>query len=433
MSVSPNGYQGLTVTWYPPGTPGQTWSAQMLLRSSFGTPISIDDGVVLLNESAQSAGDATSTSFVDSPGTADSDSSGVPLKSGHFYYYGLFVYDTTLDEWVLSASAQGLVLTKWGFGDKFVIWLPEWYFTQDSRVGSPNTFGLKPSLVGYGPLFRYLQLLGFEMDWIRSEIESLFTLTNPTLISGTLLPYLGANFGMAYEPELGMGRSRVLVQNAVRLYQQRGTAQGIAAAASAFSGFGCVVTLGPNLEIQLDDCAFDQSAGHWTNLTNCTLVPVSAASVGVSPLHTAYLPPNNTNVGLLTAVGAGDVEFSTCNPVSAPQLGIPVDATYLASLATSSPLAAPNYQLSAAFCPYPQATPVEREWAAKIDWYADNGAYLSSSVGTTTSEAAGIWTTVSVVGSPPSGAVWFGRSFESTAALSAGERHLVDAEMVLLS
>jgi hypothetical protein len=270
----------------------------MLLRSSYGTPVSISDGDVLLDETSP-----YSLQYNDKN-----------LKSGHFYYYALFVFSTLTDSWVQAATAQGLVLTDWGFGGTFFNWVPDWYLELDTGLGTDA----QP----VGPLVRYLNLLGYEMDWVRSEIESLILFSNVDLISGTLLPYLGGNYGMEYEPELGMTRSRILVKNAVFLYKNRGTLIGIAAAGSAFTGFGCEVLIGPNLEIQLDDSAFDRSTGHWQPVfASSSLSTIDTSSIGITPEHVSYdpapaltssgaegyLPINNDNVLL---IGTHSVQLS---------------------------------------------------------------------------------------------------------------------------
>jgi hypothetical protein len=276
LNVSPYNYNGLQLQWV---LPGGNWNQLVLVRSSFGTPARVNDGTQLLNQTSN-----FSNSYVDTP-----------LKSGYFYYYALFVFDTDIQQWIEAAAGQGLVLTQWNFTGTFQSWLPDFYLEQDNTlIASPQT---------QGPLVRFLNLLGYETDWIRSEIESLFLLTNIDLISGMLLPYVAGNLGVKYEPVLGMSRSRVLLKNIIYLYQIKGTLLGVQSTASAYTGFGALATIGINLEIQLDDSAFDLSNGHWDHTVNCTVTPQSAASIGVNPQHTAYSPPNNTNVGVITATG----------------------------------------------------------------------------------------------------------------------------------
>lgn len=311
-----------------------TWQGQVLVRSSSGIPTSITDGTVVVNE-------LTTPSYGFSKAFVDSG-----LQTGRFYYYALFVValqnsTPQAEIYALAGTGQGLVVTDYNFANTYRGWLPEWYLDADQELAT----GAQPD----GPLSRFLGLIGYEMDWLRSEAETLSTINNINTVSGAALPYLGANYGVTYEPELGMTRSRVLVKNAVFLYKNKGTANGIAAAASSFSGYGCDVTIGKNLGIQLDDSAFDRSVGHWQPSNASTILSLAPAGTGSgvsTPPHSlyepvpalgappsgagqntnytgttyGYLPANNENVLQLTAgTGAGaniwqNVSPSTGNP-----------------------------------------------------------------------------------------------------------------------
>jgi phage tail-like protein len=294
-SALPGLYNSLFISWV---LPGGNWNEMILTRSSFGVPVSpyANDGVTLLDQLTSNIATPTlSTSYTDTN-----------LQPGRFYYYGLFVYDTDINTWLLAASAQGLCLTSYHFHELFRSWTPDWYIEQDEL------------LVPVQPLDRFFQLLGFEMNWVRSEIESLFTLNSPEYISGAMLPFIGGNVGIDYEPALGMAQSRVLVSSAVELYKNKGTNTGIPAAASAYTGYSCELTISQNLEIQLDDAAWDSNpgiladglaySGHWLAAnTGTTLSIVEAATYGVTPQHASYLPiQGNTGLstGLLTQAGA---------------------------------------------------------------------------------------------------------------------------------
>lgn len=409
LTILPFGYNGLQLNWNPP--PGN-WNEQVLVRSQFGVPNRIYDGLIVLDQ--LTASDALTYTFIDEP-----------LQPGLFYYYGLFVYDTDLGRYIMAAWAQGLVLSQWGFADKYQTWLPQWYTDMDNDLAVTQSLtGLPPG--ASGPLTSYLQLLGYETDWIRSEIETLFTLTSPQHISGALLTYMADNLGMEYEPELSMSRSRVLVENTIHLYKVKGTLPGLEAAVTAFSGFGAKVTLGPNLDIQLDDAAFDRSVGHWKYLSNVAIEEVSAVSVSLAPLHTSYSPANNKNILKLTFSG-GVASLSTCDTTNthtfkgrleALQLGIPV----------SQAATPPTYVVSISTHPNPQATPADSvTWEMSFDWFDANGVYLSSTTGTAVSDVIGTWTGVFSTGSPPAGAAVFGRTLKTTGSIGAGVIVYMDA------
>ena len=301
-------YNSLQIQWV---IPGGNWNEIILVRSAFGCPVSpySHDGVVLVDQLTSIAATPTLTNFY-----TDTN-----LQPGRFYYYSLFVYDTDIDEWLLSASAQGLCLMDWEWHTTFVDWTPDWLMEQDQLLSPPQ------------PLDRFFQLLGFEMNWIRSEIESLFTLNSAEYISGAMLPWLGGNIGVDYEPALGMNQSRVLISNAVNLYKQKGTFNGVQDAATLYTGYPCKLTISPNQEIQLDDAAFATFggggsgyayAGHWVPEnagTTIVTVGVENATYPVTPQHASYLPvqgPSGLATSILQQAGAAGYLPSTGTAVA---------------------------------------------------------------------------------------------------------------------
>lgn len=406
-STTPTGglYNSLFVSWI---IPGGNWNQMVLVRSSFGVPVSpfASDGTQLLNQISN-----FNTSFTDTG-----------LAPGRFYYYALYVFDTDINEWLMAASAQGLCLTDFQFPQQFTSWTPDWYMEQDQK------------LVPAAPLARFFGLLGFEMNWIRSEIETLFTLNSPEYISGAMLPYLAGNVGIDYEPALGMGLSRNIVSQAVQLYKTKGTAPGVQAAAAAYSGYGCVLTVSPNLEIQLDDSTADRTIGHWISKTSNAGVNAVAASIyAVPPQHANYLPiQGNAGLsnGLLTSVNAhgylppnnqnvfqlvnhnNQTYITECGSTTATSLGIPVNPTA-------------HYVMSGYF--WPRTT--LRAFFAQLDWYSSNGSLISSSTGSPVTEIASQWVRCFVAATPPAGAAYVGRTFKSVST-AVNEQHFFDASQL---
>jgi phage tail-like protein len=440
LSISPVDYNGLNIAWT---IPTGDWSQFLLLRSGFGPPLNVEagDGVTLFSAitwvsgtayvagtyviSSLTAGiyvcvlgtsgttdpslDATHWSLVTS--FTDTD-----LRSGYFYYYSVIVYATgyATPQYVIAGQAQGLVLTNWDFASTYMSFLPDFYAEDDTT----------------GDLANYFALLGYETDWSLSEIESLFLFSNPELISGAVLPDLAANLGMTYEPQLGVALSRQLVSNAVFLYKNKGTVTGIAATASAYSGYPCVVTIGPNLAIQLDDGAFDSSVGHWVGGNSVSVVSHStAAALSVTPAHvsynpipspasittgeTGYLPVHNENVGVVQVnTNSSTLWLTTCTPATATTLGIPIGTATELCVAVRMRMSS-----GTAF-----------SVAGQIDWYASNGALISSTVGSTQALSSSAWSTVyAETNSIPAGAVTFGFSVKSTATISTTQIALLDA------
>lgn len=508
FGIVPVAYNGLSLQW---DLPTGVWNQQILLRSAFGTPLSIysGDGAQLLNQT----GGLTSLTAPINVGTAYSqisvvalaaavpagttitvvDASGdqltltlsqnaainattvhvepfistitfaasdliwqtsfvdTGLRSGRFYYYSLLVFSEAFNGYIMAGAVQGLVLTDFQSNLNLQSWTPDWYLTADQNLATTT----QP----LGPLQRFYQLLGYELDWIRSEIESIYLFTNIELVSGALLPNVGGNFGMDYEPSLGMARSRVLVENAVHLYKNKGTLTGVRDTASAYTGFSIAtngVGLSPNLEIQLDDSAFDMSTGHWIATTNPGIVALqqSAAAHRTTTVHQLWNPvPSltaaqaNDPMGYLPVTGNDNVlqitnqsgaaaaismislgNANAVNPLLADfsqvtTLGIPV------SQAATPPI----YVVSAYFQPDPDSVaPAVQHVFMAAYWYNVNGALISISTGTSVLEIAGQWVRAYVAATPPAGAAYLIRAFGTAATIAANgnEAHLVDAEQV---
>jgi hypothetical protein len=111
------------------------------------------------------------------------------------------------------------------------------------------------------------------------------------------------------------------------------------------------------------------------------------------------------------------ISITECNSTNATTLGLPVPQT-------ATP---PIVVLSAYFQPLPQATPVIRHFEMQLDWYNQQGAFISSTVGSSITEIAGQWVRAFVVGTPPAGAAYIGRSARTVSTAIAGDLHFMSA------
>src|SRR5690348_16295577 len=83
FTATPSGYSALQLRW---SVPAGTYSEMRLVRSSFGYPATIYDGITLHDQTS-----GFTNNFLDTN-----------LKSGLFYYYTLFVFSTATNTWVSS-------------------------------------------------------------------------------------------------------------------------------------------------------------------------------------------------------------------------------------------------------------------------------------------------------------------------------------------
>ena len=115
------------------------------------------------------------------------------------------------------------------------------------------------------PLQRFLSLLGFQMDFIRTELESLTSLNDALNCSGALLPLLAHQFGLPNEPEIGMQQERILISNAIHLYKIKGSPRGISEFVSILTSFPMAELAhhGYNVLLSRDDSVAETSIGTW--------------------------------------------------------------------------------------------------------------------------------------------------------------------------
>lgn len=99
----------------------------------------------------------------------------------------------------------------------------------------------------YGPLNRFLQLLGTELDLARSKAEALRYVNDPYQCPGDLLPLLAAELGVTYEQQMGMTANRRLLAMLADCYEKKGSTLGIQALVEAVTGWDSTISTGPNL------------------------------------------------------------------------------------------------------------------------------------------------------------------------------------------
>lgn len=182
---------------------------------------------------------------------------------GGFYYYTMWGWSTNDSLWIRCTDLIALVPLNWGYGYKLYSLLPMAYRDQDLVLVDP--YNPWPVNNPQPPLQRFLNLLGFQMDFIRTELESLMSANDPQNCSGALLPLLAHQMGLPNEPEMGMQQERQLIQNAVHLYKKKGSPGGIGEFCSILTGYAATVPShhGYNVLLCRDDSIGETSIGTW--------------------------------------------------------------------------------------------------------------------------------------------------------------------------
>jgi hypothetical protein len=246
-------YGTIRLNWVDPSG---NWTKLKLVRNSYGFPTSPYDGITLVNVFSGS----DPTEFIDN----------FDLKQGSFYYYSVFVYETTNYTWVRSANILGVSVKDYTSGDKMFEYLPEVYklvSTYDVGGSTENT-----------QLNGFLHLFGFQLDYAQTITELLIDRYDTQKVSGLLIPLLLNQFGLEYEPEIGLQQSRILARDAVQLYKEKGSLQGLKEYIKAFSGYALSsavagtpipavegIVNGHNLMLDYNDSSFEESVGHWVS------------------------------------------------------------------------------------------------------------------------------------------------------------------------
>jgi hypothetical protein len=184
-----------------------------------------------------------------------------------------------------------------------------------------------------------------------------------------------------------------------------------------------VIFGGATASADLND-AWEYNGTNWVQLSTTTAPGGRYGAMATyDPAVTAVVLFGGYNAGglndtwLLTGSSIPSVmKLTTCTPLTAPYLGIPITQS-----ATPQTIV-----LSAYFQPTPQATPTIRSFQTVLDWYGANGVLISSSTGTAVAEVYGAWTRAYVAATPPAGAMTYGRTVQSTTALS-GDQHYMSA------
>ena len=391
----PYDYSAIRLTW---ATPTGEWDYLRLVRNSYGFPVTADDGDVIFEDPI-----ATSrTSYFDTGSVPNN----IGFKPGHAYYYSIYVRETVHSTWKIAGNAIGISVKDYNTATNMYNYLPTIDTSQvpyDSSVEQTNSF-----------LQRFLKLFALNLDLYKTQTENIANRYDITNLNGLLVPIFMRQFGMKYEPELGLKQSRVLLNNAVRLYKNKGSKLGIEEYVKAYAGYDNVISMGKNLMLDSNDSSFEGSIGSWAPVSNCSLVRHLAAD---SPTIVPYAEPTaqsdfpNLQKATLQVTGTTSATAELCLfGDSAIYYGIPVSAS-----------------TAYTFSGYAQTETTARSVKAVISWYDSKGNLLSSSTdGSGVSDTAGSWHRFTKTDTSPVGA-YFAVPHIKITNIGSGEKHYFDA------
>jgi hypothetical protein len=336
FTSTPLDYSTLHLTWSNP--PSTDCAYLRLVRNPANLPQDEDDGVQVFDVSvfADTVPEAPSSVFGD-PNDAVVTGSITQLTdmylSQGFVYYSMFGWSTSEGIWIRCTDLVAMVPINWGYGYHLYSLLPMAY--RDADIVLVDPYNPWPVDGAQPPLQRYLQLIGFQFDFLRTELESLMSINDAQNCSGALLPVMMQQFGLVHEPEMGMQQERQLVQNAIHLYKYKGSPRGITEFTSILTSYPATTLVhhGYNELLCLDDGVMADAIGTWQNwppagtnfptITGTALgmtftqIPSLPAAGTTNPLTTypsdfPTLSPAYNNTGLsIHATGAGDLYATT--------------------------------------------------------------------------------------------------------------------------
>lgn len=347
------------VRWNLPPQP--VFTLLRLVRSVVGPPAWADDGEVLIDAPMGYA-----VSYLDDG-----------LDGNRRYYYAVYVFDSEVQQWIRGGFSDAMTPdATYDTGGRLFRLIPPYYQDADAA----------------GQLRRFLGLLGFELDILRTEIAGLPDVWDMNRGNAIAVPLLLQQFGIRPEPELGYGNQRALLRNITMLFGSKGSAECLRGLASSVTGWAAQVVDGTNLLPDNQDAQQDGSVGNWTAVSGCTL----GYHVGDGSINSPY------GVGTLqvisTAVGTMVVALDQNS------------ATELAPVQAGSRYGVSLY-----------ARGIARPVSIRVDWYGIRGDYLSSSpYGAPVTPNIADWTTrPTVFATAPADAWWAGVSCQVT-GVSAG-------------
>jgi hypothetical protein len=333
----PKAYGTINVIW---NTPTGAWTKFRLVRNKYGFPVDPDDGVLLVEKNNESFEEY----FEDSN-----------LEQGRTYYYSIFLLPANVTDWVRAGNAYGISVKDFNTLDRMWNYLPIVYRNTDLAISNPIT---GTTIYDYTSsrenedLRSLLSIFAFEYDLEKTLATNLMYSGDTTYVDGRYIAPMMQQFGLKFEPEIGLQQSRVLLRNAMKIYKNKGSYSGLITYLKSYTGWDLESVLGKNLMLDINDSSFEQSVGAWVS---------STATLAQQPSGVVAAPGGS---GLLIAY-RGDADL----PASFPNL-----QEYLLKVTTTT---AGAVTLDCGYYPSPKATNGIPVKSASIIGVSRDGTYVT--------------------------------------------------------
>ena len=275
-----NNYGTITLNW---ADPGGSWSQLAVVRNSYGFPINAFDGTRILTVNKGN----DPTIFIDTG-----------LVQGQYYYYSIFVYNLTQYQWTNAGNAVGLSVKNYSNTNNMYSYLPEVYKIAQPYVATSDWDN--------PDLYNFLSNFGFQLDLTRTVTDLLENKYDTETVYGALIPTMLNQFGLAYEPAIGLQQNRILLRNAVTLTKQKGSLRGLVGFVKAFTGWGVADPL-PNASFVYNPSTDQYSLVAPSGSSSYTLA--SGGSVGTNTL--VITVPVGTTIAVGSEILGAGIQPST--------------------------------------------------------------------------------------------------------------------------
>lgn len=213
-------------------TPGASPEpVEVLIRAStYGEPVTAGDGDFVALVTYQNF----FLSFT--------DSNPVYVKPGNWVYYSMFVkyQDSAGDSFYERVALLSVQIPR-DFNSTSDLWnrIPMHYRSLDEQYAINTT----EYPYSNGPLYRYVELFGWELDKIRTTIYDTMRINDPEVIHSSAINSLANQTGIEFgKEELGTAKLRAILNNIGYLRRTKGTIDSIESYISALSGCGVTTT-----------------------------------------------------------------------------------------------------------------------------------------------------------------------------------------------
>lgn len=338
LEANPVGYGAIEVNWGIPlfdrdadGNPdfnGTTVGIvhPVLCYSLDGPPETVDSGIVLYDGYTSSTYTHLSTDAR-------------PMTEGRWVYYSLFAFyasDVGQDERYEKLAHIQIMNTK-NYGSTLDLWdrIPNFYKTEDYKQAVlDNSFytddsdyvkyylGSTPQNGYAGPLYKYLSIVGYNIDYTRSIIDYVMTARDPAFAGEDTLNAISDQLGIDFKSsDLGVKRLRSMLDGVGKYRRRKGTRAAIEHYVKSITGSD--IEIGTNNGISI-----------FSQRVNYVLDPVDMTPVTPGVNEQGY-PNGNSGInhrsvhaveGYALPVGGGEGDYDPSGFTSGTTSTYPVPA-----------------------------------------------------------------------------------------------------------